>query len=221
MPVTRKNAAAKIKVWIDNGHGANTAGKHSPDLRLREYRWTREVAALVVDGLQADGIDAGLLVPESWDVPIKSRCERVNRTCVERGADRVLLVSLHNNAAACDGLWHDANYWSCWVYRQEIKDSNGRLIQVKEASAASKALATMFSAAARSFGYKVSTGGRGEYMEANFGLLRGTLCPAVLTENFFQDNRQAVDWLLLPEAKTTLALLHINTIENYLYKYGK
>lgn len=209
----------RTKVWIDNGHGANTAGKHSPDLRLREYKWTREVAAIVVDGLRADGVDAGLLVPETYDVSIKSRCERVNRTCVERGADNVLLVSLHNNASPPNnGLWHDASYWSAWVYRQEIKDDNGKVIQVKEASPASKRLAAMFTQAARGYGWRVSSCGRGDYMDANFGILRGTLCPAVLTENFFQDNKADVDWLLLPEAKTTIALLHINTIEQFLYE---
>lgn len=206
----------KTRIWIDNGHGQNTAGKHSPDFRLREYLWTREVAAMVVDGLQTEGYDAQLLVPELYDVSIKSRCERVNRTCVERGRDRVLLVSIHNNAAGSDGRWHDASFFSAWVYRQEFKDRNGKVIQVKEASKESKRLASMFTQAARGYGWKVSTDGRGDYWEANFGILRGTLCPAVLTENFFQDNRKDVDWLLTPEAKTDIALFHIHTIEKYL-----
>ena len=209
----------KAKVWIDNGHGQNCAGKHSPDLRLREYRWCREVAALVVDGLVADGVDAALLVPETHDVSIKTRCERVNRTCVERGARNVLLVSIHNNATGSDGLWHDASYWSAWVYRQEVKDANGKVIQLKEASLESKRLAELFTLMARGFGWKVGVGER-PYKEANFGLLRGSLCPAVLTENFFQDNKANVDWLLTPEAKTAVALLHIHTIEQYLYEQG-
>lgn len=210
----------KPKVWIDNGHGANTAGKHSPDLRLREYKWCREVAGMVVDGLVADGIDAGLLVPETYDVSINNRCERVNRTCVERGARNVLLVSIHNNATPPnDGRWHDASYWSAWVYRQEVKDSNGKIMQVKEASRESKRLAELFTEAALEMRWKVGVGER-PYKEANFGILRGSLCPAVLTENFFQDNRKDVDWLLTSEAKTTLALLHIHTIERYLYEQG-
>ena len=207
----------KTKIWIDNGHGVNCAGKHSPDLRLREYKWCREVAALVVDGLVADGVDAALLVPETHDVSIKTRCERVNRTCVERGARNVLLVSIHNNASASDGLWHEPSYWSAWVYRQEVKDANGKVIQLKEASLESKRLAELFTLMARGFGWKVGVGER-PYKEANFGILRGSLCPAVLTENFFQDNKANVDWLLTPEAKTAVALLHIHTIEQYLYE---
>lgn len=31
-------------VIIDNGHGEDTAGKRSPDGRLREYAYAREIA---------------------------------------------------------------------------------------------------------------------------------------------------------------------------------
>jgi len=33
-----------MKILIDNGHGSNTPGKCSPDGRLREYSYTREIA---------------------------------------------------------------------------------------------------------------------------------------------------------------------------------
>lgn len=33
-----------MKVLIDNGHGADTPGKCSPDGRLREYAYTRDIA---------------------------------------------------------------------------------------------------------------------------------------------------------------------------------
>ena len=32
-----------MKVLIDNGHGSNTPGKCSPDGRLKEYAYTREI----------------------------------------------------------------------------------------------------------------------------------------------------------------------------------
>ena len=37
-----------MKVLIDNGHGENTKGKRSPDGKLREYAWTREIADMLV-----------------------------------------------------------------------------------------------------------------------------------------------------------------------------
>lgn len=32
------------EILIDNGHGSNTSGKCSPDGRLKEYAYTREIA---------------------------------------------------------------------------------------------------------------------------------------------------------------------------------
>ena len=40
-----------MKILIDNGHGSNTAGKRSPDGRLLEYAYTREIAERVVHSL--------------------------------------------------------------------------------------------------------------------------------------------------------------------------
>ena len=40
-----------VKVLLDCGHGSNVAGKCSPDNRLREYRWVRELASLIELGL--------------------------------------------------------------------------------------------------------------------------------------------------------------------------
>lgn len=203
----------RTKIWIDNGHGADTAGKCSPDLRLREYKWCREIAARLVPLLQSCGYDASLLVPEENDVPIKVRAERVNRTCVERGAKNVLLVSVHINAAASDWNWHEADYWSCWTYRQEIKDCNGKIVQVKEASKESKELSRCMYEAAIFEGLKISGFPR---KEANFGILRQTLCPAVLVENFFQDNRKNVDWLLSEEGKQAIIRVLFMGIESYI-----
>lgn len=202
-----------MKILIDNGHGANTPGKCSPDRRLKEYAWTREIARRLVPLLVSSGYDASLLVPEEWDVTIKSRAERVNRICVERGSQNVLLVSVHVNASASDWSWHEANYWSCWTYRQEWKDVNGKVYMVKEASKESKDLSRCLYEAAMLEGFKISGF---PYKEANFGILRQTLCPAVLVENFFQDNRANVDWLLSDEGKDAIIRALFIGIENHV-----
>ena len=59
-----------MKILIDNGHGSNTPGKCSPDGRLREYSYTREIAGRVVFELRKLGIDAELVVKEEIDVPL-------------------------------------------------------------------------------------------------------------------------------------------------------
>lgn len=51
-----------IKVLVDNGHGVETPGKRSPDGRLREYKYAREIASSVVSRLKERGYDAALIV---------------------------------------------------------------------------------------------------------------------------------------------------------------
>ena len=63
-----------MKVLIDNGHGENTKGKRSPDGKLREYAWTREIADMLVLELGKMGIDAERVVKETIDVPLSERC---------------------------------------------------------------------------------------------------------------------------------------------------
>jgi hypothetical protein len=35
-------------ILTDNGHGSNTPGKCSPDVRFKEYKYTREITSAVV-----------------------------------------------------------------------------------------------------------------------------------------------------------------------------
>lgn len=62
-----------IKVLVDNGHGVETSGKRSPDVRLREYKYAGEIVASVVAGLKELGYDAGLIVEEDRDVSLQDR----------------------------------------------------------------------------------------------------------------------------------------------------
>lgn len=65
-----------MKVLIDNGHGETTPGKRSPDGRLREWAYAREIADMVVTGLRKRGIDAERIVREDTDVSLSERCKR-------------------------------------------------------------------------------------------------------------------------------------------------
>jgi N-acetylmuramoyl-L-alanine amidase len=54
------------------------------------------------------------------------------------------------------------------------------------------------------------------YWQQNLAICRDTNCPAVLTENFFQDNKEDVEYLLSPEGKQTVVQIHIDGIVKYL-----
>ena len=100
-----------MKILIDNGHGSNTPGKCSPDGRLREYSYTREIAGRVVFELRKLGIDAELVVKEEIDVPLSERCRRVN----EYKTFEAILISIHCNAAGNGSNWMQARGWEAWT----------------------------------------------------------------------------------------------------------
>ena len=106
-----------MKILIDNGHGAETRGKRSPDGRLLEYLENRIIARGIVDALTARGLDASLLVPEETDIPLPERCRRVNEWCRQLGKDNVLLISIHCNAAGRGDRWLTARGWCAYTTR--------------------------------------------------------------------------------------------------------
>ncbi|MFV0323039.1 MAG: N-acetylmuramoyl-L-alanine amidase [Bacteroides xylanisolvens] len=188
-----------MKVLIDNGHGENTPGKRSPDGRLREWAYSREIADMVVAGLRKLGIDAERIVKEDTDVPLSERCRRANK---ETGK-KVILISIHCNAAGNGGSWLNARGWSVFV-------SNN-------ASANSKKLATCLCEVAESLKLQVRRPApKQPYWEQNLAICRDSNCPAVLTENFFQDNKEDVEYLLSPAGKQAVVQIHVDGIIKYL-----
>lgn len=112
-----------MKILIDNGHGENTPGKRSPDGTFREYAYTREIADEVVRELAKRGYVAERIVKESLDVPLAERARRVNEVCARYGANNVLLVSIHCNAAG-SGEWMNARGWSAYTTKGKRKLTN-------------------------------------------------------------------------------------------------
>lgn len=189
-----------MKVLIDNGHGSNTKGKCSPDGRIMEYAYTRDIATLVVSELRKMGIDAERIVCEDTDVPLSERCRRVNKY----NAGEAILISIHCNAAG-SGNWMTARGWEAWTSKGKTK--------------ADKLASCLYEAAEEVLkGMKIrkdfSDGD--EDKEENFYILKNTKCPAVLTENLFQDNKEDVDFLLSEEGKKAIVNLHIKGIKAYL-----
>lgn len=192
-----------MKILIDNGHGMNTAGKRSPNGSLLEYRYCREIAARVAKTLKEQGYDAQIITPEQEDISITTRCRRVNNICAKYGAKNCLLVSIHNNAAASDGKWHNASGFSVYVSLN--------------ASERSKRLATTFTKLAIRRGLMGNRAFPKElYWQQNLGICRETNCPAVLTENMFMDCEKDVAFLLSEDGKQAIVSLHVDAIKSYI-----
>lgn len=200
-----------MKILIDNGHGENTAGKRSPDGRLREYRYCREIAEEVVRQLKSQGYDAEQIVTENADISLGERCNRVNAWCDRLGSKNVCLVSIHNNAAGSGAAWMTARGWEAWTSKGQTQ---GDKLADCLYDAAQKYLPS---------GTKIRTdmtdGDRDK--ESNFTILYRSKCPACLTENLFQDNREDVDLLLSECGRAAIVRLHVEGIKAYVAKYGK
>lgn len=196
----------KIKILIDNGHGSNTPGKRSPDGRLRECFWTREVAAKVVANLRCQGYDALLLTPEAEDVKLSERVARVNYWCDILGKNNVVCVSIHCNAAGMGQRWMSAQGWC-------VRASTGKSGYVSNGSVK---LSDCLFAEAEKIGRKMPKQYANKtYWVQNLAICRDTKCPAVLTENFFMDNKEECDWMLTDEAIDAVVKLHVDGLKKY------
>lgn len=197
-----------MKILIDNGHGSNTVGKRSPDGRLLEWKYTREIAAAIVSALKKRGMDAQLLTPETYDVRLATRTARANaETKKANGAAHCILISVHCNAAGADDKWHQARGWSVFVGLKVSKRS--------------MALAELLADEAKKAGLPVrKPSPKSSYWHQNLAICRDTICPAVLTENLFQDNRDDVNYLLSDVGRMTIIQLHVNAILRYIEAYG-
>lgn len=211
-----------MKILIDNGHGSNTPGKCSPDQSLREYAYAREIAARVVADLKSRGYDAELLVPETKDISLAERARRVNEWCGKLGANNVIVVSIHCNAAG-NGSWMSAGGWCAYTSPGQTKAD---LLATDLYSAAEVALdkyKELFPVLQAKGEYgSVQKPIRTDYsdgdpdFEARFYILVKTKCPAVLTESLFQDNKADVAFLLSDEGKNAITKLHVEGIIKYL-----
>lgn len=190
-------------VLIDNGHGANTPGKCSPDKQIREYKYAREIASLLEEQLRNRGITAIRIVTEENDVPLSTRVSRINTICREFSPSNCCVVSIHLDAAGSDNKWHNARGFSVRI--------------AKNASNRSKKLARFLYEQAEALNLKGNRSVPPEkYWAQNLAICRDTNCAAVLTENLFQDNKEDVAFLLSKEGKDAIVQLHLKGLLNYI-----
>ena len=197
-----------ITIILGTAHQKSILGKGSPDGKFKEYKYSREICKAVCDILQSMGYrtiidieDDDLGLSQSRELSL--RCSIVNE--LVKQYKNCIYVSIHVNAAASDGKWHNGTGW-------EVYTSKGKT--------ESDELATCLYNAAR---YNTENKKmRTDYSdgdpdkEAHLYVLKHTNCPAVLTENFFQDNQKDVDYLTSDEGFHAIVRLHVEGILNYI-----
>ncbi len=223
-----------ILVILGTAHLLSTPGKCSPDNRLKEAVWSRERVQSIADKLRALGCNVMIdyennLLPVSQRTKnptlaqrreLKIRANNINKLCKHY---RSIFVSIHVNAAGADGKWHNAGGWSAYtsvgktkadalaecLYNAAEKYLDGYKFDMERGKERG-----VYSQNQRAFRTDTSDGDRD--LEARFYILDKTNCPAVLTENLFQDNPMDVDFLLSPEGIEAIEQLHVEGILNYI-----
>ena len=194
-----------MTILLDPGHGNNTLGKRSPDGRFLEYKFNRIIASSLNAKLISKGFDSRIIVPEEEDIPLTERCRRVNALCRVLGVSNVILVSIHANAAGNGSKWMNARGWSCYTSPGKTK--------------ADELATCMYSAAADIFKdltiRRDFSDGDPDF-EENFYILRHTICPAVLVENFFYDNPDDLRFLESEEGQARIVEALMEGVGRYI-----
>jgi len=190
-------------IILDNGHGNNTPGKRSTKwedgTQLFEYEFNRDIVKRIAAMLAKDKVNTIILVPESNDVSLQERCNRANRIYKSSGNNAVL-ISVHGNAGGGTG-------WECYTTVGKTKSDSIATILCEEAAAEFA-----------KDGWKIRTdmSDGDPDKESQFYILKHTNCPAVLTENFFFDNRKDCRFMMSEEGRNRIARMHYKAIKRIL-----
>lgn len=204
-------------IVLGTAHRRREPGKQSPDGRLKECVYSREICRDVATKLRAEGYKVEIDY-ESLDLPktmqtsnftternreLAMRVNYVNELCRQNGSKNVLYVSIHVNAAGIGGKWLNASGWQVCISTQ--------------ASQRSKTLANCLYDAAEKQELKMrKPTPTQKYWPQSLYVLNKTNCPAVLTENLFQDNKEDVDFLLSEKGRQAIVDLHVEGIKTFI-----
>jgi N-acetylmuramoyl-L-alanine amidase len=200
------NIKEPFLIILGTAHGSNTPGKRSPDGKLREYSYSREIVSRVERALKEKGYEVTVDLRQDYEPSLTFRVQAVNNLCKKYGAKNTCYVSIHVNAAGMGDKWMNASYWTVWTSRGQTRGD--------------KLAASIWQAAKSLMPERMPVkadwrDGDADY-ESNFTVLAKTNCAAALTENLFQDNKEDVEWLLSEEGKKTITDIHVLGSENYI-----
>ena len=195
-----------MHIILDNGHGLNTPGKRSPDGTLIEAIYTRQLVKDLALELDKHSHTVHILVPEPEDIPLNVRVKRINAICRAEGIENTILIIIHLNAAGDGTKWMNATGWSCYTCKGQTESDllADCLYKAAEQILKNQVIRTDY-----------ARDGDPDW-EEDFYILLHSLCPAVLTENFFMDSFQDKVSLLSEAGKKGIVDTHIKGILNYI-----
>jgi len=178
-----------MRIYLDAGHGKDTAGKRSFDESFLEYEFNRDVVKRMKEILARHDVEVVWAATTDVDIPLSERCRISNDTKVD------IFVSIHANAFGED--WNSANGWEIYFCKGSEKGEK---------------LANSIHSASLSLGLK----DRGVKANTDFTVLKNTKAPAVLIEHFFYTNKSELAKCNTEEYRQKFAVSDSKGILDYL-----
>jgi N-acetylmuramoyl-L-alanine amidase len=170
-----------VKIAIDAGHGAETAGKRSPDATglQREFHFNLPVALEVGQVLKESGVDVIYTHDENEDISLKKRTDIINAW------DADAVISIHANAYGTG--WNGVQGIETFIH--DKPNGSGELAHAIQSE-------LIKATGRRDRGVK----------QANFHMLRESRAKVnVLVECGFMTNKEEAALLLSPAYRNTCA----------------
>lgn len=198
-------------VLLDAGHGGmiggvyQTAGKRSPiwddGSQYFEGVGNRQIREELAKMLRAEGIRYKYVNEGERDMSLRNRVNYINSQARKYGAGNTLLISIHSDAFSNP----QAHGWSCFTTR-------GTTNSDKYAEMLYDKMREQFPN--ERFRTDLSDGDQDK--EAQFYIIRKTICPAILSENFFMTNeRECKEVLMCKQGRKKIARGHLEMIKHF------
>lgn len=192
--------------WLfDAGHGGvingvpQTAGKRSPEWDkgiLYEGVSNRIIRKKVRDLCEEAGFCCWNVDNSNIDVSLSTRVHSINNFASSSFL-KCIVISFHSDAFTNE----KASGWSAYTSKGETDSDKVAEIMYKYAKKAKFKLREDF-----------SDGDSDK--QADFYILRKTICPAVLVENFFMTNKKDYDFLMSENGQNKIAKVIFNSIKH-------
>lgn len=198
-------------VLLDAGHGGiingeyQTDGKRSPiwsdGSQYFEGHGNRLIRDELSELLRVAKIPHSYVNHGADDMPLGERVRIANELARKYGKNETLYISIHSDAFSNSS----AHGWSCYT-------SKGNTMADQYANALYKEIEKQFPTERLR---KDFTDGD-EDKEASFYVLKNTICPAILSENFFMTNERECKEILMTECgRKKIANAHFQMIKKY------
>lgn len=226
-------------IILGTAHLGTTPGKCSPDKKLKEAVWSREMCKELMAGMQSYGykceIDYEPLQPSAsmkgatpnieQKYELAARVNYVNSLCQKHGSQNCLYVSIHVDAAGADGKWHTAGGFTVWTSVGQTKSDalaeciyQRAFVNMSEYSKLITQGKKMGCYDQKQQAFRMDKMDGDYDKEANFYVLKHTYCPAVLVECMFQDNKCDVEYLLSDVGRHEIQRTLLEGIIDYIEK---